>query len=134
MATTDIYKNCYNGNEQQLVLNKANSAATLPGAVVYSNGKNYQSDGTDWDVYTQLKGSKVFDTPSIATGASTTTTVTVTGAVLGQYAKASFSLSVAGLTVTAYVSATNTVTVVFANFTGSAVDLASGTLSVVVTS
>lgn len=134
MATSDLYKNCYNGKEAQVILNKANSAATLPGAEIFSVDSNYQSNGTEWNVYTQLRGSKTFDAPSIAAGASTTTTVTVTGATLGQYATASFSLSVAGLVVTAYVSATDTVTVVFANLTGAPVDLASGTLTVRVTS
>lgn len=134
MATSDLYKNCYNGKENQIVLNKANSAATLPGAEIYAVGNNYQSNGSTWNVYGQLRGSKTFDAPSIASGASTTTTVTVTGAVLGQFATAAMSISVAGLVVSAYVSAANTVTVVFANLTGSPVDLVSGTLSVVVTS
>lgn len=134
MATSDLYKNCYNGKENQVVLNKVNSAATLPGAEVYSVGNNYQSDGNTWNVYGQLRGSKTFDAPSIASGASTTTTVTVTGAALGQHATATMSISVAGLTVSAYVSAADTVTVVFANLTGAPVDLASGTLSVKVTS
>ena len=134
MATSDMYKNCYNGKEAQVILNKANSAATLPGSEIFSVNSNYQSNGTTWDVYTTLRGSKVFDAPSIASGASTSTTVIVTGAALGQYADAAFSLSVAGLVVTAYVSAVNTVTVVFANLTGAPVDLASGTLSVKVTS
>ena len=38
MATSDLYKNCYNGKENQVVLNKANSAATLPGAEIYAVG------------------------------------------------------------------------------------------------
>ena len=134
MATSDLYKNCYNGKEAQIILNKANSAVSLAGAEIYSVGNNYQSNGTTWNVYTQLRGSKTFDAPSIASGASTSTTVTVTGAVLGQFATATMSINVSGLTVNAYVSAANTVTVVFANLTGSPVDLVSGTLSVVVTS
>ena len=134
MATSDLYKNCYNGKEAQVILNKANSAVSLAGAEIFSVGNNYQSNGTTWDVYTQLRGSKTSDAPSIASGASTSTTVTVTGAVLGQYAIPAFSLSLSGLTVTAYVSAADTVTVVFSNLTGAAVDLASGTLTVRVTS
>jgi hypothetical protein len=65
-------------------------------------------------------------------GASTTTTVTVSGAVLGDFVLASFSLSLGGLTMTAYVSATSTVTIVLANLTGAVADLASGTLKVLV--
>jgi hypothetical protein len=75
-----------------------------------------------------LNGSKTYDPPSLTTGTQTTTTVTVTGAVLGDYALASFSLTTSGILVSATVSATDTVTVVFLNMTGGTLDLASGTL------
>ena len=82
----------------------------------------------------RLTGSATYDAPSIAAGASATTTVTVTGAALGDYvSNVSLAASSGGLTVTGYVSAANTVTVVLANLTGAAVDLASTTLSVEVT-
>ena len=81
---------------------------------------------------TQRKITTTYDPGEIASGATATTTVTVTGAALGDFAVASFSLDLSGLSVSAYVSATSTVTVVFANLTGSPVDLASGTLSVLV--
>ncbi|MNQ04614.1 Pectate lyase superfamily protein [compost metagenome] len=76
-------------------------------------------------------GSATYDPPSLADGAGTTTIVTVTGAALGagHYAQASFSNSVAGLTITADVTAANTVTVRFQNESGGILDLASGTLS-----
>ena len=80
----------------------------------------------------QAQVQAVWDPPSVAAGSSVTTTVTVPGAALGDYAHASFSLSLQGLQLTAYVSAANTVTVVLGNLTGVAVDLASGTLSVLV--
>ena len=64
---------------------------------------------------------------------STTTTVTVTGAAIGDLAEASLGISTAGLVLTASVTAANTVAVVLANLTGPAVDLASATLSVTVT-
>ena len=60
----------------------------------------------------------------------TTTTVTLTGAALGDIALASFSLDLQGLKLRAYVSSANTVTVVLSNDGGVAVDLASGTLRV----
>lgn len=72
--------------------------------------------------------SVVFDPPSLADGAGTTTTITVTGAELGDYAFASFSLALQGITVTAWVSATNTVSVRFQNESGGVLDLGSGTL------
>lgn len=76
-------------------------------------------------------GSATYDAPSIAAGASTTTTITVTGCALGDYVSGiSLGLSAAGLALSGYVSVANTVTVVIANLTGAAVDLASTTLSV----
>jgi len=80
----------------------------------------------------QVKTTGTWDASSIASGATTSTTLTVSGATLGDFTLASFSLSLAGLQLTSYVSATNTVTVVLSNLTGAAVDLASGTLAVLV--
>lgn len=71
-----------------------------------------------------------YNPPSIAAGASTTTTIAAPGAVLGDHVLPSFSLSLAGLVLTGYVSAADTVTAVLMNPTGAAVDLASGTLRV----
>lgn len=79
----------------------------------------------------RMTGSKTYDPPSIASGAQVTTTVTVNGALMGDHATASFSLSVSGLSVTASVTANNTVTVTFSNASGGAIDLASGTLAAV---
>ena len=72
--------------------------------------------------------STTYDPGSIAAAGQTTTTITVTGAAMGDFALASFSNSLSGLTVTAYVSAADTVTVVLFNGTAGAIDLASGTL------
>lgn len=80
----------------------------------------------------RLSGSATFDPPSLADGAGTTTTVTVTGAVMGNFAIPAFSLSTQGITVTANVTAADTVTVRFQNETGGVIDLGSGTLSVAV--
>lgn len=87
----------------------------------------YVWSGSAW-VAQYLTGSATYDAPSVAAGGTTTTTVTVTGAALGDFALASFSVTVAGLVVTAYVSATDTVTVVLYNPTGAPIDLASATL------
>lgn len=77
-----------------------------------------------------LEASATYDPGSLADGAGATTTVTCTGAVLGDFAIASFSLDLQGITVTAYVSATDTVSVRFQNESGGVLDLASGTLRV----
>lgn len=78
-----------------------------------------------------LLGSAIYDPPSIAAGAETTTTVTVTGAAVGDIARAAFSIDSA-LKYHARVSAANTVTVTLRNDTAGAIDLASGTLRAIV--
>jgi hypothetical protein len=67
---------------------------------------------------------------SIADGNEEAKEVTVTGAALGDYAVASFSLDVADLVLDAQVTAVDTVTCILANNTGGAIDLASGTVYV----
>lgn len=81
-----------------------------------------------------LTGSKAYDPPSIAAGAQLTTTVTCTGAALGDFVSGvSFSLDLQGMSLTGYVSAADTVTALFKNGTAGAIDLAVGTLGVRVT-
>ena len=79
-----------------------------------------------------ITASATYDPGSLADGAGATTTVTATGAVLGDFALASFSLDLQGISVTAYVSAADTVSVRFQNESGGVLDLASGTLRVLV--
>lgn len=74
------------------------------------------------------QGSAVYDPPSIAAGASVTTTVAVAGCGFGDFVDASFDKNLAGIRLHAYVSAADTVTVEFYNPTAGAIDLASGTL------
>ena len=71
---------------------------------------------------------------SIADGDEEAKEVTVTGAVLGDYATASFSLDVTDLILDAQVTAADTVTCILANNTGDAIDLGEGTIRVRVTS
>jgi hypothetical protein len=76
-----------------------------------------------------LSGSATYDPPNLLDGAGATTTVTVTGAALGNLVECvSFSLDLQGITVTGYVSAANTVSIRFQNESGGALDLGSGTL------
>jgi hypothetical protein len=79
-----------------------------------------------------LTGTATYDPPSLADGAGATTTVTVTGAVLGDMALASFSLTTSGITITAWVSAADTVSVRFQNESGGILDIGSGTLKAAV--
>jgi hypothetical protein len=80
----------------------------------------------------QFSGSKTFDWPSIAAGASSSTTVTCPRATTtdGRHYQAAMSVGWGGLIAFCEVTAANTVTVTAFNPTGSAIDLASGTLSV----
>jgi len=79
-----------------------------------------------------LRGSATYDTASLADGAGATTTVTVTGAAVGDFCMVSLGVDVAGITVTGYVSATNTVAVRIQNESGGTLDLASTTIRAVV--
>lgn len=73
------------------------------------------------------------DADSLEDGAGDTDTVAVPGVALGDMViGASLGVDEAGLIVTAYVSAANTVSVRFQNETGSTVNLASATLRLVV--
>lgn len=84
------------------------------------------------EMSTRLSGSAVYDPASLADGAGATTTVAVPGAVMGDFAVASFSNNLAGITLTAWVSAADTVSVRFQNESGGVLDLASGTLRALV--
>lgn len=79
-----------------------------------------------------LHGSATYDPPSLVDGAGATAAVAVSGARLGMIASAGFSNDVQGLLVSASVQLADTVTVRFFNDTGGTVNLASGTLNVVV--
>lgn len=78
-----------------------------------------------------LKGSTTWDPASIADGAVTSTTVTVTGAVAGDPCIVSHTqLGANNVMLSAHISAADTATVVLFNKTGAGYDLASGTLTV----
>jgi len=94
----------------------------------------YRHNGAVWEpaLPRVLIGSATYDPPNLADGAGISTTVTVTGAALGDFVLASFSLDLQGITLTGYISAANTVTVRLQNESGGAIDLASGTLRMLV--
>lgn len=78
-----------------------------------------------------IQASETWNPASIAVGAKERFRMTgVTGAALGDFVMASFSLDLQDMTLTAYVQATDVVDAVIANNTAGAVDLASGTLTV----
>lgn len=73
-----------------------------------------------------------YNPANLADGARAETDVTINGAAPGDFALASFSVDTQGIDLHAQVTAANTATVVFQNETGGAIDLASGTLRVLV--
>jgi hypothetical protein len=93
-----------------------------------TTGSNHVA-GTDWlqDVQDPRAYLQIFDGWSIsalADGASTTTTIAVPGAKLGDFVDISMQADVQGLALTGYVSAADTVTAVASNLTGSPVTVA----------
>ena len=76
--------------------------------------------------------SETKDWGSVSDGDEAAEEVTVTGAQLGAFALASMSIDTTDITLTATVTAADTVTVILANNTGGSIDLGSGTLYVMV--
>ena len=76
-----------------------------------------------------LTASKTYDWASVASQATATTTLTVTGALTTHTVDAYMDIDLLGINLTSYVSSTNTVTIRATNPTGSPIDLASGTLT-----
>lgn len=77
-----------------------------------------------------IQGSTTWDPGSLADGAKESKEVTATGAALGDFVLVSFSLDLVDVTLTAAVTAADTVTCLLNNESGGTVDLASGTVYV----
>lgn len=77
-----------------------------------------------------LQGSATWDPADLATADVTSTTVTVPGAKLGDFAIASLGVDIADLMLDAQVTAANTVTVLLENHTGGNINLGSSTCRV----
>jgi hypothetical protein len=102
-------------------------------------GSNITYNGAD-----QRRASATFDPPSLASGASATTTVSIPWARIRDRVSVTFTQPLQGVRLWGYVStgvpedgtgsppSGGVVTAVFENFTGGTVDLASGTLEVAV--
>ena len=115
-----------------------NWAVCSDGRWMWSNNASrlYYKDGrpsstTDGALFSGgLQSSITYDPPSLNNGFATTTTLTCTGAALGDLVSASFSQPLQDILVTAWVNSADTVAVRFQNNSGVTVDLASGTLRV----
>jgi len=74
-----------------------------------------------------ISGSKTWDAGSIGDGNEEALEITVTGAALGDFVLSSLSIDIADLVLTGAVTAADTVTLILANNTGGAINLASAT-------
>ena len=112
------------------------SGTYTAGSIVYNTGSNspvgWKYNGTSWDAFGEiiLNASQDWDPPSIAAGGITSTSLTVTGAALGDFVSLSLATNLSGLVLSGYVSAANTVFVHLANPTGSTVNVGSSTLRI----
>lgn len=104
----------------QLMNNKLGPQSIGSTALISWYGRNFSSS-TTWNP------------ASIPNNSSASIAFACGGAELGFIATASFSLDLQGLTISAYVHATNGVTVVLTNNTGAPIDLGSGTVRALVT-
>lgn len=86
-------------------------------------------------ITTILTGTATYNPPSLADGAIATTTITVTGATVGDNCNVGFSTfgTTGGINLGCQVSATNTALVTMDNESGVTQDNATGTLKAVVT-
>jgi hypothetical protein len=99
------------------------------GISLTDDGLAYGAAGSESVVFgAAYNGSATWDPGNIADGDEEATTITVTGAALGDFVLVSFSLDIADLVLSGAVTAADTVTAVLANNTGAGVDLASGTV------
>jgi hypothetical protein len=101
------------------------------GVSVTEDGLAFGTKGNEVALFASvLEGSATWDPASILDGDMESVNVTVTGAVLGDFVLVSLGTDTLDLSLTAQVTASNTVTATLANNTGGAVDLTSSTLRV----
>jgi hypothetical protein len=103
-----------------------------PAFGVLDSGGGVTNTGTS-GVPVGLKGNVAWNPASVATGAQTSTTVAVTGAVVGMKVEAMANVTLSGLRLWAEVTAAGTVTCYLSNNTGGALDLGLFTVYVAVT-
>lgn len=109
------------------------------GAVTKTSPAGGTQSGTQISLTTFCRGgaagsatTATWDPASVLAAQSVTTTVTVSGAQLGDFVLISASIDLGGCTLFASVTSSSTVTVVLSNPTTAAVDLGSMTLKVAV--
>jgi hypothetical protein len=136
-ATEDHTSNGSTGNggtKLTFAVNPNGAPAAGSGTVALTLNQDYSAtfrgDITAANFANPLNGSTTWDPPSVGTGGTTTTTITVTGANLGDYCMVSAPYDLQTVQAACYVSSSNTVTIRIYNPPITAVDLASGTWKV----
>lgn len=119
-------------SDTTIVGNVGADVSTLVSTTAYSELVLSGNNQTPAFVNFPLMASTTYDPPSLADGAGVTTTIVVTGAAVGDFVTVSFSQDLQGITLTAYAYQNDGVAVRFQNESGGVVDLASGTLRVIV--
>jgi len=94
--------------------------------------ENFRALAGEDNIKGRLFGSETHDFGSLGDGAEETGIITVAGAALGDFVAVSFSLDLQDMILTGYVQAANTVEYHLQNESGGTVDLASGTIRVLV--
>lgn len=75
--------------------------------------------------------SVTFNPPLISAGTQSATVVSMSLALMGDLVSATFNLDLQGITLSAYVNAPGSITVDFRNGTSGDIDLAAGTLNII---
>lgn len=140
-TSTDAFKITRSGNTSLFVVDTTNDKVVVNGSIEMTGTGSFKrpSQRVEFEEYfaqlprPYIHGSETKDWGNIADGNEESEEITVTGASLGDFAVASFSLDVQDLELSAQVTAANTVTVTLSNNTGGAIDLGSGTITVHVT-
>jgi hypothetical protein len=114
-------------NSGIIAVNNRGATLALGDTARATVARNFVGDASSGTV---LFGSATWNPGSIPVGGSETLALTLTGAAIGNYVGASFSQNISGMTISGYVSGTDTVVVTLANNTAVARDLAEGTVRV----
>jgi len=137
-TSTDAFKITRSGNTSLFVVDTTNDKVVVNGSIEMRGKGSFKrpSERIELEEYfaqlprPYLRATETKDWGSIADGDEEAEEITVTGAAPGDFARASFSLDVQDLELSAQVTAANTVTVTLSNNTGGGIDLGSGTITV----
>jgi hypothetical protein len=137
VASIEVYYSYANsGVDDDIVISRYELYSVLGQAGVLDACAPTPTTGDRWlyqpyraAVAFSLTGSGVYNPPNLTAGTNVITTLAVAGSALGDIVSPSFSLDLQGIELSAWVSVAGTVSIKFNNTTAGAIDLASGTIS-----